>query len=337
MGFLGANSIFLPPEQRANFQGNTNTTLAPGDAVPGVPGLTFQGSSTGDPAQFPNDVQGVIPDRFTSAHPNGINNPFFQGLDPSLQNLQQEIDTQFNRATGHNQEIIDQILGQINTSRSNALGAIQGARDQLDLNVPLNPFSDQIREMQFNQINDTLRRQGRDAVAVQQAALASRGVLGGGQFADIQRQSEATGRAASTAADVGLRTTQQQTNIDANALRQDLTQRLTGLESDVQNKFGTLEATIPTLNAIDPFSFADIATQLQASQAALDIEGRLADIAQFQHERSGNIASAVLEGLGLVLALQNPKSGTAQAAPTIGREAGGTLFDLFHPFPSLDR
>lgn len=197
--------------------------------------------------------------------PNSNLNPNTAGLDDDLAGFTTAINDLINSGNafniGQRADAIRMLTGpggfaeQVNSYYDPLIANTENA-------LPLNPFSDALRNALLSRSNDLITTQGGGAFNAASGALASRGLSAGGTSA----QTAAGGLIsdmlnARIGAETGTKEAQLGFNTQANAARQSLLGQFTGQKTNALGQLETLASQIQAGNVIDPMASANVLGQ----------------------------------------------------------------------------
>ena len=266
--------------------------------------------------------------QFTDPATGQPNFPFAeQFLGPATSDFFNLANTQLQGGLDANQGIRDQAVGSLEGSQQRLGEQVGGAREELNQAMPLNPFSDQLRLQQFNQLRDQIQRESQQRGNQARQTAASRGVLNSSQTLDIENQIQQDAMRARVAADTDTRMNQFQTNIQANAMRQQLQNPLTQMLTEGTLGLGGLQGQVLAQGQYDPNLFSNLSTGFFGTQLNIDDALRAQAIAE-RTGRSDQIGNAIGTA-GSVLGMAFPGSRPAQMFSAGATALGGFFGDLY--------
>lgn len=177
--------------------------------------------------------------------------------------------------------------------------------------LPLNPFSDAIKQSLMTQANDQITRESQDAIRQASEQLASRGLSSGGstgQTAAGGIASDATRTRVDTK--IGLDRGQMEFNTEANTQRQAIINDLINKRAGLESQIGSLAAGIKSGNVIDPNAAADElggAFGLQLSRENQD------KMMKWIEDSKATLGEKFLDFLPAIFTAMNPSAGALNA------------------------
>lgn len=220
---------------------------------------------------------------------------------------------------------IENALLELEGVRGNVSDLFSSRRTGIDEALPLNPYTDEILQMRKTAANDLIMSELMGAQRGAAQGLSSRGIQGGGQVAGANALLRSGAIAGKGQALQGLLSEQMGTNLQSNALREQMLSALTGPEAGLEAQLGAFGTKLKAGDVTDPRIAIDSIGDLVSAAVGRE-EGIAGMDLQRELEAGGSFEDVMSSIANILLGRGNPMLGAVAGGVPVGLDWLGDLF-----------